>query len=171
MALLLASIMTYGNLGEKFELVALKAAGIPLKRMLISIGAVAVFFSATDFIILNQLSPVLTLKWVALYFDIHNQKPAFDLQEGIFYRGLEGYAIKVGKKDTDGKTIHNVIIYDRSKKRGNTHVITALEGKVEKSKDERFLFFTLYDGRSYEELKDNENYQKTLVHNTMQFDT
>ena len=113
-AILISSIMTFGNLGESFELVAIKSSGISLLRFMRPLMFIAILLCGITFLFANYVIPYANLKFVTLYYDINYKKPAFDLKEGVFYTQIPGYAIKAGKKDADGKTIHNVIIYDQS---------------------------------------------------------
>ncbi len=154
LALLLASIMTFGNLAEHFELTAFKSAGVSLQRVMRPLVVTAVLISISAFIFSNNILPYANLKMNALLYDVRQQKPALLIQEGIFYNGIDGYSIKIGQKDRDGQTIHNIMIYDHTENRGNTKVILADIGKMAMSDDERYLILNLVKGYSYEE-KDN----------------
>ncbi len=169
LAVLLASIMTFGNLGEKFELVAIKSAGVPLRRMLRPIFLIVLSICIGAWFFSNTIIPVANLKFGGLYYDVRNQKPAFDLQEGIFYNEIEGYSIKIGKKEKDNETVRNVMIYDHTKGRGNSSVTVAEYGTMVRSADKRFLFFTLYNGIRYEEMVENPEYYKSQPFNKMAF--
>ena len=114
LALLLSSIMTFGNLGESFELVAIKSAGIPLLRFMQPLFIVTIFIAGISFLFANNVMPVAALKFNTLKYDIIVSKPALDIKEGIFYDKIEGYVIKIGQKSKDGNTIKNVIIYEKS---------------------------------------------------------
>ena len=114
LALLLSSIMTFGNLGESFELVAIKSAGIPLLRFMQPLFIMAVFIAGISFLFANNIIPVAVLKLATLKYDIIVSKPAFDIKEGIFYDRIEGYVIKIGQKSKDGNTIKNVVIYEKN---------------------------------------------------------
>ena len=114
LALLLSSIMTFGNLGESFELVAIKSAGIPLLRFMRPLFIVAVLIAGISFLFANNIMPVAILKLNTLKYDIIVSKPAFDIKEGVFYDKIEGYVIKIGQKSKDGNTIKNVIIYEKN---------------------------------------------------------
>ncbi|MFN5936710.1 MAG: LptF/LptG family permease, partial [Sphingobacteriales bacterium] len=111
LAVLISSIMTFGNLGETFELVAIKSAGIPLLRFMRPLIIISAFISITSFLLSNYVIPVANLKFYTMLYDIRVAKPAFDLKAGIFYNKLPNYAIKVGKKEKDGNGIYDVIIY------------------------------------------------------------
>ncbi len=151
LAILVSSIMTLGNLAENYELVAAKSAGISLQRILAPLLVVAVLISVLAFYFSNVLLPYTNLKMGSLLYDVRQQKPALYIREGIFYNGIDGYSIKIGKKESDNQTLQNVIIYDHSANRGNVKVVMAKSGKMAMSEDEKFLIINLYEGNSYEE--------------------
>jgi lipopolysaccharide export system permease protein len=150
LALLLSSIMTFGNLGESFELVAIKSAGIPLLRFMRPLFIVAILIAGTAFLFANNLIPVANLKLNTLKYDIIVSKPAFDIKEGVFYDKIEGYVIKIGKKDKDGSTIRNVIIYEKNYGLQDYSMI-AESGTMNISSDKKFLEFNLNNGWRYQE--------------------
>jgi lipopolysaccharide export system permease protein len=149
-AILISSIMTFGNLGESFELVAIKSSGISLLRFMRPLMYIAILLCGITFLFANYVIPYANLKFYSLYHDILYKKPAFDLKEGVFYTGIPGYAIKVGKKDADGKTIHNVIIYDQSNYLQD-NCIVANTGVMNIGKDKNFLELNLENGYRYQE--------------------
>ena len=151
LSILLSSIMTFGNLAEHFELTACKAAGISLQQVMRPLMITAVLICFGAFFFSNYVLPIANLKMNALLYDVRQQKPALMIKEGIFYNGIDGYSIRVAKKDDDGQTLRNIMIYDHSANRGNLKVIMAERGKMAMSEDERFLVLTLYKGTSYEE--------------------
>ncbi len=157
LAILVSSIMTFGNLAEHFEITAAKAAGISLQKLMTPLFIVALMISATAFIFSNNVLPYTNLRMGSLLYDIRQQKPSLAIREGIFYGGIDGYSIKVGKKDRDGKTIHNVMIYDHSQGIGNRKVVVAESGLMEATPDQKFLKVTLRNGNSYEEQNKNRN--------------
>jgi lipopolysaccharide export system permease protein len=151
LAILLSSIMTFGNMGESFELVAIKSAGIPLLRFMRPLLIFAIFMGGIAFLFQNYVIPVANLKSNRLKYDIINKKPAFDLKEGVFYNKIPGFAMKVGKKEKDDSTIRNIIIYENSFNSLQDNLITAKEGIMKVSADKQFLEFTLKDGWRYQE--------------------
>ena len=151
LAILVSSIMTFGNLAEHFEITAAKASGISLQRLMRPLFVMAVTISILAFVFSNNVLPYTNLKMGSLLYDIRQQKPALAIREGVFYSGIEGYSLKVGKKDSDGKTIHNVMIYDHTQNTGNHKVILADGGSMNTSPDNGFLIVNLKDGSSYEE--------------------
>lgn len=151
LSLLLASIMTFGNLAEHFELSAFKSAGVSLQRVMRPLTIMAVLISMSAFYFSNYVLPVANLKMNALLYDVRQQKPALLIKEGIFYNGIDGYSIRIGKKKSDGQSIEDVMIYDHSENRGNKKLIIAKSGKMAMSDDERYLLLTLFEGASWEE--------------------
>jgi lipopolysaccharide export system permease protein len=149
LALLLSSIMTFGNLGESFELVAIKSAGIPLLRFMQPLFIVTLFIAGIAFLFANNIIPVVNLKLNTLKYDIIVSKPAFDIKEGVFYDKIEGYIIKIGKKSKDGNTIKNVIIYEKNYGLQDNALI-AESGTMRVNK-ENFLEFDLKNGWRYQE--------------------
>lgn len=150
LAMLLSSIMTFGSLGETFEIVAIKASGISLLRFMKPLIAVAVFITITAFLCLNYFIPVSILKLETLKHDIIVKKPAFDIKEGVFYTKLNGYVIKIGIKEKDDSTISNIVIFENN---SNIHenIIVAKRGVMKLTADKKFLEFVLMDGCRYEE--------------------
>lgn len=150
LGILLSSIMTFGKLGESFETVAIKSAGIPLLRFMRPLMIIAVFICGVAFMFSNYIIPVAQLKFQTLLYDITVAKPAFNLKEGVFFKDFEGYTIKVGKKEKDNITIHDVIIFERNYSLQD-NIIVAERGKMSVSDDKRFLEFYLENGWRHEE--------------------
>jgi lipopolysaccharide export system permease protein len=151
LSLLLASIMTFGNLAEHFEITACKSAGVSLQRLMRPLIITAIAISLSAFYFSNYVLPVANLKMNALLYDVRQQKPALLIKEGIFYNGIDGYSIRIGKKDDDGQTLKDILIYDHTENRGNSKLIIAESGKMVMSDDERFLLLNLFKGSSFEE--------------------
>jgi lipopolysaccharide export system permease protein len=142
--------MTFGNLGETYELVAIKSSGIPLLRFMRPLMVVSAIICVFAFFLANYMVPRANLKFYTMLYDIRVAKPAFDIKEGIFYDKLPNYAIKVGKKDKDGTGIYDVIIYENDYKMQD-NIITAEKGKMSISPDKKFLEFYLENGWRYVE--------------------
>ncbi|NVN95752.1 MAG: YjgP/YjgQ family permease [Bacteroidetes bacterium] len=160
LAILLSSLMTFGNLGEKYELTAIKASGISLRIIMKPLIMISIIISGIAFYFSNNVMPYANLKFKTLLYDVQSKKPAVNIQEGMYYDGIDGFIIKIGKKDKDGKTLHNIMIYDHTERSGNSKLTIAKSGKMELTSDNRFLFFTLYDGNNYNEnLNTYENMQ------------
>jgi lipopolysaccharide export system permease protein len=151
LAVLLSSIMTFGNLGETFELVAIKSAGIPLLRFMRPLFITSLFICGIAFLFNNYFIPVAQLKMQTLKYDIIVSKPAFDIKEGVFYDKIDGYIIKIGKKDKDGSTIHDILIYQHNYNLLQDNSIVAQSGKMTISPDKKFLEFNLKNGWDYQE--------------------
>lgn len=161
LAILLSSLMMFGNLGEHYELVTMKAAGISLSRIMRPLVILSVFISAFAFYFANMALPFVNLKFHSLLYDVREKKLAFNLKEGVFYNGIEGFVIRVGEKEKDGNTIRDIMVYDHTKSQGNISMTTAEWGKMELTPDKRFLVFRLYNGTNYEERTDLKNYPAT----------
>lgn len=159
LAILLSSLMTFGNLGEHYELVAMKSSGISLRKIMMPLIVLSIVISGFAFYFSNNVLPVANLKFKSLLWDVREQKLALDIKEGIFYDGLDGYTIRVGKKDKDGKTIRNVMIYDQTQKKGNINLTIAEWGTMELTPDGSNLIFTLYNGENYLEKIDDNQYR------------
>jgi len=160
LAILLSSLMTFGNLGEHYELVAMKSAGISVWKVMRPLVWLSVGISIFAFFFSNNLLPVANLKFQSLLYDVRQQKLAFNINEGIFYNGIENYVIRVGEKDNDGRTIYDVHIYDHTDRLGNIKVTTASSGYMELSHDHKSIIFTLFDGYSYTEVMSTRNYRE-----------
>ncbi len=151
LAILLSSLMSFGNLAEHYELAALKASGLSLQRIMSPLIIFTLVISLTAFYFSNNVLPWVNLKMSRMMFDITNQKPALHIKEGVFYNGIDNYSIYVGKKGADEKTIKNVLIYDHTND-GNNRVIAAESGTMESTSDKKSLLLNLKNGCSYEEM-------------------
>jgi lipopolysaccharide export system permease protein len=151
LALLFSSIMTFGNLGESFELVAIKAAGIPLLRFMRPLLIISIFISGLAFLFANNIIPYAQLKLSALKYDIIVSKPAFDIKEGVFYDKIDGYVIKLGKKEKNDSLIHNVVIFEKKSGGLQDNMLMAESGVMRLTSDKKFLEFILKNGWRYEE--------------------
>ncbi|MBR4646578.1 MAG: LptF/LptG family permease [Bacteroidales bacterium] len=151
LAVMLASLMTFGNMGERYEIVALKSAGISTRRMMTPLAILTVFITIISFLVSDQVIPRATLKLRMLLYDIQEQKPALNIEEGVFYDGFDNYSILVGKKMPDGETIKDILIYDHSRRQGNTSVTYAASGTMSVTPDKHYLLFTLKNGSFWDE--------------------
>lgn len=157
LALLLAALMTYGNLGEFFELTAIKGAGISMTRVMAPMFAIAFLISAVSFLFNDRIAPWANLKAYSMLYDIREAKPIMKIKEGIFYNDLPGYSIKVDKKMPDGNTMLGMVIYkhdSRAYERGNTEVILADSGRMYTINNNSYLVFELFSGNNYQEVSD-----------------
>jgi lipopolysaccharide export system permease protein len=163
LGILLASIMTFGALGENYELVALKSSGISLFRFMRALCIFIVLLSIGAFFFNNNVIPVANLKSFSLLYDMRNQKPAMNITPGIFNRDIDGFAIRVGEKDKDGQHIKDVIIYDHTGKRGNNTVVIAEKGRMYPSDGGQSLIFELENGWRYEENNEQNTNKQTRM--------
>ena len=161
LAILLSSLMTFGNLGEFFELTALKSAGISLTRALQPVLVVAAGIAIFSFWFNNKVAPWANLKGYSLLWDIKSAKATLNLKEGIFYNDLPGYSIKVEKKMPDGVTLQKMVIYKHQEggmQTGNREIILADSGRMFTTPDKQYLIFELFNGNDYTEQSDNNSF-------------
>jgi lipopolysaccharide export system permease protein len=161
LSILLSSLMTFGNLGESFELVAIKSSGISLMRFMRPLFILTIFIGGIAFLFSNYIIPVANLKSRTLLSDIVYAKPAFDLKEGVFYDRISGFAIKIGEKENDS-IIRNVIVYEQ----GNTlqdNFIIAPEGVMRVTENKRLLEFNLKNGWRYQERGERVNNETEYI--------
>jgi len=151
LSVLLSSIMTYGALGENYELVAIKAAGISLRRAMYPMMVVIMILSISAFLFSDYMLPKANLKYYSLLYDARQQKSANFLPEGVFSNSFTGYSIRVKRKDADGQTLHDVMIYFRNLQDNNTDVLIAKEGKMYRTPNGQFIVIKLKDGVKYSE--------------------
>ena len=152
LAILLSSIMTFGNLGEHSELTAVKSSGISLVRSLAPIFGFVLLLTGFTYYSNTQLVPKINLETYSLLWDMRTKKPALDIKQGVFYDGIPGYSIKVNDK-IDDENLRDIIIYDHVGNRGvgNKTVILADSGRMYSFMNQRYLALELYDGIRYEE--------------------
>lgn len=146
---LLATLMCYGNLGEHTEITAMKSAGIPLSRLIRPILVFVFFVSVFSLIYNNYVNPWANLKGYSLLWDVKTAKVTLNIQEGIFYREIPGYRIKVQDKYPDGVTLKNVMVYDHTANNGNKSVTVADSGKMYSKYNNTYLVFELFNGYNY----------------------
>ncbi|MDR2813081.1 MAG: LptF/LptG family permease [Prevotellaceae bacterium] len=157
---LLSSIMAMGNLGEHNELLALKSAGISLPRILAPLLVTACVFAGVGFLFSNNLLPYFNLKGTALLYDIRQQNPELQIKEGLFYDGITNYTIRVGDKDEKTGLLRNIMIYDHSNGSGNRSLTIADSGYIRITSNQKYLILTLYNGCSYDELRESAGERK-----------
>jgi len=165
LSLLFSAIMTFGNLGESFELIAIKAAGISLLRFMRPLFIFTLFLSAIAFLFANNIIPATQLKLNTLKYEIIVSKPALDIKEGIFYDKIDGYVIKLGKKESNDSVIRNIVIFEK-KFNLQDNMLIASAGVMRVSKDKKFLEFIMYDGWRYQErgMKNTTNTEFTRLY-------
>jgi lipopolysaccharide export system permease protein len=155
LAILLASLMTFGNMGEFSELTALKSSGIPLQRIMRPVIVLVAFLCVVSFFFSNNVQPYANKKARMLLFDIRRKRPEMNIQAGTFNNDIDGYSIKVTSKDPSTNRLEKLIIYDHTEKRGNASVTVADSGYMKVTDDESGMIMTLYNGKSYVEIEEN----------------
>ncbi len=156
LAILLASIMTYGNLGEKFELTAIKAAGISLQRAMAPLFIVTFMLSIGAFVIANNVIPYANLKMSALIWSIRNQRPELNIKPSIFNNDIEDFSIRISRKNEKTSMMYDFVVYDHTKGKANNICIVADSGSMRVTDDGRYMIVTLYSGIQYEEVEDRK---------------
>jgi len=153
LAVLLASIMTFGNLAEYNELLALKSAGIPLQKIMAPVMVLTLFITISAFLFSNYVLPYSNLKMRSLLYDIQRQNPELQIKVGIFDNTIDGYSIRIEERDSKTNLLKNIRIYDHTDHQGNTTVTLADSGYMRMTADEQYLLFTLYNGITYSEMR------------------
>ncbi len=153
LAVLLASLMTFGNLAENLELLALKSSGISLVRIMAPVMVLSAGLAVGAFLFANYVMPVTNLKMRSLLYDIQQQRPELSIKPGVFDNNLEGYSIRIGDRDSKTNLLTDILIFDHTKKEGNIKVTVADSGYMKMSADEKHLLLTLYNGRTFEEMQ------------------
>jgi len=169
LAVLLSSIMTFGGLAENNELIAFKSSGFSLIRILFPLTLVIVVISVFSFHFMNKILPQANLKFGALFWDIKTKKPVFEINENIFYYGIEGYIMKVGKKDNSSNKVYDILIYDHSDMSDNLIVMRAESGFIDMDEESSMMTFTLFNGYRYEEIRNTRTASMTLPHGRLKF--
>jgi lipopolysaccharide export system permease protein len=167
LAILLSSLMTFGNLGEYYELTAMKASGISLQRIMLPLIILVLFLSVAAFFFANNVMPYTNLKMKSLLYDVRQQRPELQIRPGEFYNGIDNYSMRINKRDPVTNILYDIKIYDHSQRKGNVNVTVADSGKMEMTDDKRNLLVTLWHGKSYSELEeDRRNRYKSYPHRT-----
>ncbi|MDP2339100.1 MAG: LptF/LptG family permease [Bacteroidota bacterium] len=173
LAMLLASIMTFGNLGENYELVAMKASGISLFRIMRPLFVVAFILTSIAFYFSNNILPKTNLEFYALLWSVKQQKPEMVIKEGVFSNDMENYSIKVEHKGRNNNMLYDVMIYNHSRNDGNVNVTVSDSGKMEVIEGNKlmpaadsgkiktpggnkYMSITLYNGQTYSEVKEQQ---------------
>ncbi len=153
LAMLLASIMTFGALGENYELVAMKSSGISLFRIMKPLIVIAVIVTAIAFYFSNNVLPYTNLKFTTLMYSVKKQRPELILQEGVFTNEIDGYNIKVGRKSHKTNMLYDLLIYDHTRSMTNESVTVADSGYLRMTDDKRYMVLNLFNGINYSEEK------------------
>ena len=163
LATLLSSMMTLGTLGENNELLAIKAAGISLQRVLVPLAIICGVISVGAFFISNDLIPVAYNQIYTLRDDIGKTKEEIKIPTGTFYNGIEGYILRVDDRNDETDMMYGVMVYNHTKNKGNTSLTLADSALMKMSKDKTYLTFTLYNGSNYEETNTKKYRDTTLL--------
>ncbi len=173
LAVLLSSLMTFGNLAENLELLAFKSSGISLIRIMAPVMVISATISIGAFMFANYVMPVTNLKMRSLLYDIQQQRPELTIKPGVFDNTLEGYSIRIGSRDSKTSLLRDILIFDHTQKRGNIRVTIADSGYMRMSADEKHLLLTLYNGHTYKEMqkqKKEKKHIKSYPHQRDQFE-
>ena len=162
LATLLASMMTLGQFGENNELLAIKAAGISLQRVLIPLGVICLGISIGTFFVCDRLIPIAYNNIYQLREDIGKTKDEIKIPTGTFYNGIDGYILRVNGRNDDSGMMHGVMVYNHTKNKGNTSLTIADSAMMKMSKDKTYLTFTLFEGSNYEETNTRKYRDTTL---------
>ncbi|MDR0699521.1 MAG: LptF/LptG family permease [Tannerella sp.] len=175
LAILFASLMTFGNLGEQLELLAMKASGISLMRIMKPLIFFLIFVSISAFFFQNNVIPVSQVKMYTFLNSVKQKSPELEIPESIFYTEIEGKNIYVRKKDKKAKLLKDVMIYDYSEGFNNVRIIVADSGRLKTSIDKKYLVLTLYSGESFVNQKENkrkaQNVKEAVSYQRESFDT
>ena len=164
LAMLFAAIMTLGNLGENYELLAMKSAGMSLMQILKPLIILVVFMSIGSFFVVNNLVPYANKKMTSIIIDIRRQKKVLEFQDGLFFNGIdENLSIRVEHQDPETGLLNNILIYDNRSATGNMTTTLAESGYIRLSDDKRFLMLTLYNGDNYQLTRNSNWYTKNGV--------
>jgi len=151
LSMLLSSIMTFGNLGESYELVAIKAAGYSLRKAMTPLIFLVALFAGGSFLFSDYILPVVNLKMGSLLWDVRNKKADFLIKPGIFNNSIPGYSIRARSKSEDGTILYDLMIYDHRSGNSASNVLLAKEGFMQNSADNNYMILRLKDGVRYEE--------------------
>lgn len=157
LAVLLASVMTFGNLGEHFELTAMKTSGISLWRIMSPLIIFIIALSIGGFFFSNNVLPYTNLKYARLLYDVSRKRPELNIKTGIFNNEIDGYSIKIEDKDPNSGMMYGFMIYNHMKNIGNKEVTLADSGEITVTSDQKNMIVTLYHGRNYTEMEEKKN--------------
>jgi len=171
-SVLLSAIMTFGNLGENYELTAMKAAGISLVRIMFPLIIFNMFLSLSSFFFYNNVMPVTKLKMTTLLYDIRQQRLDVNIKPGVFYNGIDDFSIKISSKNKKTGMMYNIMIYDHTEHRGNVDVTLADSAKMKITPDKQYMIINLYYGRKYTYLPEQHRHRayRTYPAETQVFD-
>lgn len=151
LSMLLSAIMTFGNLGESYELVAIKAAGVSLRKAMMPLFVLVGLFSGGAFLFSDYILPIVNLKMGSLLYDVRKKPADFLIRPGVFNNTIAGYSIRANDKNRDGTILYDLMIYDHSNSNTANNVLIAKEGYVYNSPDNHYMILKLKDGVRYED--------------------
>lgn len=163
LALLLSSIMALGNLGENYELLAMKSSGMPIMRILRPLIVIVGVISVLSFYLANDIVPAANKRMYEILFDIREQRQELQFQDGMFFNGLPDMSIRVDHQDDKTQELNNVLIFDTRKDNGDMTTTIAESGYIRMSEDKAFLYVTLHNGRTYEHTRNSQWYDKNSI--------
>lgn len=169
LAILLASLMTFGNLGEHFELTAMKAAGVSLIKVMCPLIVLMVFIAIGAFFFQNNVLPVAQTKMWTLLYSVRQKSPELEIPEGVFYDQIPGYNLFVESKNRETGALYDIMIYDVSKGFDNASIILADSGRLAMMEDKTHLFLRLWQGESFENLKEATRTAKNVPYRRESF--
>lgn len=170
LAILLASLMIFGNLGENFELTAMKASGISLLRTMAPLIVLMVLIAAGAFFFQNNVLPIAQTKMYTLLYSVRQKSPELEIPEGVFYDQIPGYNLFIEHKNRDTGVLYDMMIYDVSRGFENSSIILSDSGKMSFTADKTHLFLELWSGESFENLKDAATGMKNVPYRRETFD-
>ena len=170
LAILLASLMIFGNLGENFELTAMKASGISLLRTMAPLIVLMVLIAAGAFFFQNNVLPIAQTKMYTLLYSVRQKSPELEIPEGVFYDQIPGYNLFIEHKNRDTGVLDDMMIDDVSRGFENSSIILADSGKMSFTADKTHLFLELWSGESFENLKDAATGMKNVPYRRETFD-
>ena len=162
LAVLLAALITFGNFGERFELLAMKAAGISLIKIMRPLIVFITLVSCISFYFQNVIGPKAQTKLCTLLVSMRQKSPELDIPEGVFYDEIDGYNLYVKKKNRDTGMLYDVLIYNFEKGFENAQIIKSDSGRLEMTADKQHLYLHLYNGEQFENLKSQNMSQKNV---------
>ena len=161
LTILISSVMVFGNLGERYELSSMKSAGISLLRIMAAAILLSVFTAGFSFVASNYLKPKANYKFYYRFNSVRKQKPSLSISPQVFNNDFKDMVMRVGEKDSDGKTVKDVMIYDHSKSdKSEVHLITAKDGEMYSTDDGKLFIIKLFDGIQYGDVKKSNTAKK-----------
>lgn len=155
LAVLLASIMTLGSLGENYELIAMKASGISLQRIMRPLIVVSALIGVAAFLCANYLTPYTNFKFRSLLYSIQQKRPELQIREGVFFDSIDGYSIRIGHRNYNTNMLYDIQIYDHTAAAGNVALTMADSGFMTMTENKRYMELVLYDAESYNDVLDS----------------